>query len=182
MDQPLEALSRDELDPNSDRYHQAGLLVALLLHYPEIGSVRVVGEAAQLTLSFLLRKSPEPSVYEALRNRLTQALRVLARIEGREEGRVVETVLRPHGPLYLLDLHRDLGSTVAEEFPILLDTVNEYLGPILLVEREDGWEEYITGDGSAIADGLQRAKSIQPVREALVGFRHDGRVLVFSSS
>ena len=44
----------DEIDAEVGAYREANLLVALLLRYPEIGSVRFLPSSASITLSFWL--------------------------------------------------------------------------------------------------------------------------------
>ncbi len=181
MGTSVDELSRDEMHPNSDEYHQASLFIALLVHYPEIAKVRTLGESGSLTLSFLLHTRPKPEAFNLFHERLNQSLRVLARLDGQVDAGACETQLRPQGPLLVLDVFRPIVQVTPEEFPLVVQLVREHLGRELLVERDAGWDESLTGAEDAIAEGLRRAKQIEAASEAIVGFRHDGRVLVFSS-
>ena len=89
----------DELNPQSDEYQRAALLVALLLRYPEIGSVRVSAPTADLTLSFLLSDEPEAARLETLKARIRQALGLLSRLEASALKRRCDFALRRQGPI-----------------------------------------------------------------------------------
>jgi len=160
---------------------QAHLLVALLLRYPEIGSVRVLPSASFLNLSFFFRAQPEEADFDRFRSRVVQALGLLSRLEGGTDLRQVFMSLRTQGPLWVLDIRRDLSSLVVEEFAIVLGMVVQAFGNLLVIEKDsDGGEAMIFEDDSDIAQGLSQARTMQHGEE-LIGFRHDGRVLVFSS-
>lgn len=157
-------------------------MVALLLRYPELGSVRVLPSQAVLTLSFWLREAPEPAACAQFERRVRQALRMLSRLEGHGYMREVGLTLRGQGPLHVLEVRRDLESLAAEEFGIILGLVRQAFGGIVVVEGEA-----YAGDGDeydadlTIAHGLDQAKRVRQGEE-LVGFRQDGRVLVFSAA
>lgn len=173
----------DEIDAEVGAYREANLLVALLLRYPEIGSVRVLPSSASITLSFWLHAEPDPALMEEFRRRLAQSLHLLSRSEGGGLRRQVHLDVKRQGTLSLLRVSRDLETLAAEEFAILLGMVRQYFGNLVVVEGDAVWtdadDEYDAD--LSIAYGLDQVRSARQ-GDALIGFRHEGRVLVYSAT
>jgi len=173
----------DQIDAEVGANQEANLLVALLLRYPEIGSVRVLPTSASITLSFWLHAAPDPALVEAFRLRLGQGLRLLCRSEGRGVQRQVHLDLKQYGSLSRLEVSRDLETLAAEEFAILLGMVRQYFGNLVVVEGDAVWTDADHEDevDRSIAHGLDQVRSARQ-GDALIGFRHEGRVLVYSAT
>lgn len=174
----------DELNPQSDEYQRAALLVALLLRYPEIGSVRVSAPTADLTLSFLLSDEPEAARLETLKARIRQALGLLSRLEASALKRRCDFALRRQGPIVRFEVRRDLQTLVAEEFAIVLTLLRQYFDSYLIVEEDSEFDgPYVDPDkdDASISDGIAQVKNMSRGDE-LIGVRYDGRVLVFSAT
>lgn len=173
--------SFEEINCESDDYHRAGLLVALLLHYPELDSVRVHPAEETLTLSFFLREPLEYKAYQEMVDEVDHNLRLLSYIEGRRTPRTIHIRQRKEASLPIIDIHRDIHTLTADEFPVLFDCLKKHLARFLFAEDIVPSAHLLGYDNEvSISQALDSTKMAQP-QAVLVGVRDAERVLVFSS-
>ena len=158
---------------------EVSFLIALLIRYPEIGAVRVLAEEASLRLTFLLNEKPEEEEVEQFRTQASTALSALSRLDS-VQTRQLSVEVVTHRLLSTLDLTRDLATLTAEEFPLLLGIVGEAFGNLLVVDGgRDGEVAPEIVEELSLDNSLKDLKGSIP-KKRLVGFRDDGRVLVFN--
>lgn len=163
---------------HADRH--VNLLVSLLVRYPEISSVHVATANHALELSFLLRGTVEPARIDALARRLQACLDALSALDGRQR-RILSVTGRAYRSLTRLVVSRSLRDLAAEEFPIILETVKEAFGDLVVIdEGESDLQEVV--DEEAGLDATLEALRTKGVRQEMIGIRDEGRVLVFNGA
>lgn len=156
---------------------EIGLLVALLVRYPEISAVRVEPADAAFRLSFTLSAEPDSERLASFEHTLRLGLGALSRLGGWEAARL-EVRIRRHGEISLLDVVRDVDTLSAEEFPVLLGIVKDLFGNLLIMEEAIEEEPVDEDEEFALADSLAGLREWRAER-TWIGFRDEGRVLVF---
>lgn len=165
---------------DKDAERQISLLAALLIRYPDIATVRVIPSDGDLKISFLLHDVVENQSVEEFVGHLDQALAALS-ILGGEKTRRAKVEMKEYDEISTLEVSRDLQDLSADEFPVLLGMVREHFGNRLIVEGETQDSDFIVGEEFSLGHSLDDFRASESVRH-LIGFRDDGRVLVFNQA
>lgn len=163
-----------------DGEREAGLLVALLVKFPEIGALRVSPKESTLRLTFLLDGSAivhQPFNEEDFHQRLTRSLDMLSRLAG-EKRREIEIEFDHYDDLFVMHIIRELETLTYEEFPIILGVLAEYFGDMIIVDQEGHTPPFHEGDDLFLTHTFKHLSAAEA--ETLIGFRDGDRVLVFN--
>ena len=144
------------------------LIAFLLVRYPEIGSVRFDPEQKIFQFCFVLTKAIDESEFRDFSNQLTLSLGSISQLQGREIG-LVEMDFTDYQDLTFLEITRDIDSLTQEEIALIIGVVRQYFEERLLLDQEETVQEE---DEIHLKDSRQEKK--------LIGFREEGRVLVFN--
>ena len=154
--------------------YSTGLLVSILLRYPEVGTISCSQKQQALVLKFLVAKDCE---YEGLKCKLTQALEMFHKIEGRKMKLL--SIERYQRDLDLLVITRDLGSITQNEVNLIVEIIKKELGKQLIIDESSLLEEEIVFQEEVINHMLAAIRS-NGTEKNITALREDGRVLVFN--
>lgn len=156
-----------------------GLLVSLLVRFPEIATLRYDQRRASLRFRFLVTGILAPDEHAALSRILADSLAAFHRLE-RRPMRLCTLTPEPHGDLTLLELVRDVGSLSPEEVTLVIELLNEHLGTRLVVDTQDLLQvEDAALQEELIQESLQQLRTTRAGRN-LIAVREEGRVMVFN--
>ncbi|NLO97817.1 MAG: hypothetical protein GX091_07090 [Peptococcaceae bacterium] len=156
--------------------HGTGLLVSILLRYPEIGTISCCNEQQTLVLKFLISKEYD---FEPLKNKLLLALELFNQFEGRKIS-VCSIEQHKQQEVDLLVITRDLKSITKNEINLIVEFLKSNIGKQLIVEQGNLSEEEILLQEDVINHMLTVIKA-NGTDKSFTALREDGRVLVFNS-
>ena len=167
------AMDVTNVDSNYLNY-STGLLVSILLRYPEVGTISCCQKQQALVLKFLVTKDCK---YEELKDKLTQSLEMFHKIEGRKMQ--LFSIERQEQELDLLVITRDLGSITQNEMNLIVETIKNELEKQLIIDDNNLVEEEIIFQEEMINHMLAAIRS-NGTEKNITAIRDDGRVLVFN--
>jgi hypothetical protein len=156
-------------------------VVALLVRFPEIHSVRSNPADATLTLSFALRTRLDRNAARALGERLGEHVRAFLDLRGEVPAKIALTCDRDRETaVSFVHVTRDAASFAREELELLVallvdafpsSLVRDGAGPVPVDDDPAARDELVEVALDALRDPSQRQR--------LVGFREESRVLVY---
>ena len=167
------AMDVTNVDSNYLNY-STGLLVSILLRYPEVGTISCCQKQQALVIKFLITKDCE---YEGLKNKLTQALEMFHKIEGRKMKLL--SIEKHEQELDLLVITRDLGSLTQNEMNLIVEMIKKDLGKQLIIDEESLVEDEMVFQEEMINHMLAAIRS-NGTEKNITALRDEGRVLVFN--
>ena len=154
-------------------------VVALLVRFPELHSVRSNPADATLTLSFAVRERPDRAKTAALGERVSEHLRAFLDLRGEVPGKIALACDRDAAVTFV-NVTRDAASFAREELELLVAIFADAYGDRLV---RDGASAVPVDDDPAARDELVEvaldALRDPTQRRRLVGFREEQRVLVY---
>ncbi|HEY0393838.1 MAG TPA: hypothetical protein VGD01_05030 [Candidatus Elarobacter sp.] len=154
-------------------------VVALLVRFPELHSVRSNPGDATLTLSFALRERLDRAKTAALGERVSDHVRAFLDLRGDEPAKIAVTCERD-AAVSFVNVTRDAASFSREELELLVAVFADAFGERLV---RDGASAAPVDDDPAARDELVEvaldALRDPTQRRRLVGFREEQRVLVY---
>lgn len=169
----MAALEVTSVDSNYHNYG-TGLLVSILLRYPEVGTISCCQEKQALVLKFLVAKECN---FESLQNKLSQALEMFHKIEGREMK--LCKIEKFEQEMDLLVITRDLLSITQNEMNLIIEIMKDELGEHLITDESNLAEDEIIFQEEVISHMLTVIHS-DGTGKNITAIREDGRVLVFN--
>jgi len=165
---------------NGDNVSESvGLLISILLRYPEVGTIHFDPKRKNIKISFmLLKKIPEP-VLKQFRNKLLSCLETLHFLED-QDTELVEFDYSYCEDITLLDYSRDLKTLKTEEISLTIAMVRESFKEYILSDPDETEiEEDLLFQEELIGKMLESAKYSSPDKK-LIAFREEGRVLIYN--
>lgn len=154
-------------------------VVALLVRFPEIHSVRSNPADATLTLSFAIRKRLDRAQTRSFAERVSEHVRAFLDLRGEEPGRIAVTCDRDVAVSFV-HVTRDAASFAREELELLVALFADSFREALV--RDDAGAPPIDDDPAARDELVEVALDAlrdPSQRQRLVGFREEQRVLVY---
>ncbi len=170
----MTALDVTSIDSNYFNYG-TGLLVSILLRYPEVGTISCSQKQQTLILKFLVAKD---CAFEQLQNKLTQALEMFHKLEGRTMR--LFKIEKHEQELDLIVVTRDLHSITKNEINLIVELMKNNIGKQLIKDEGDLPEEEIVLQEEVINHMLAALRT-NGTDKSFTAVREDGRVLVFNS-
>lgn len=161
-------------------YRNAGLLVSLLVRFPEISTVKYDPRNQVIRCNFMVKGPVAAEVYEALSTRLRESLEVYHSLEGRK----LETfhfTQQGLGELTELQTERDVFTLTPEEVYLTVDLMREAWGDQLVADGAADYpyeEEF--GAQEEYIEQLVADLAANSGRRHLIAFREEGRLVVFN--
>ena len=154
--------------------HSTGLLVSILLRYPEIGTISCSKEAQTITFKFLI--SPNYN-YELLKEKLKQALEIYHSFEGgKMEVCLIEKLEQE---VNLLAITRDIVSLNFNEVNLIVEFLKNELKKDLIIDEIILLKDEVLFQEDVINHLLANIR-INGTENNITAIREDGRVLVFN--
>lgn len=155
------------------------LIAFLLVRYPEIGSVRFDPVQKTLQFSFVLIKSLTQQDYETFQEKLLLSLNAISQMQSRDTGQI-EVTSNEYDGMTFLEIMRDIDTLSQEEIALIVGVVQQFFeGYLLLDPDEAAQEEDVVLQEEMIEHMLEDLKDSRQEKK-LIGFREEGRVLVFN--
>lgn len=154
---------------------QVDLFVSILVRFPQIGTIRYDPETSALRLAFLLKATDQS--FQIFARRVESHLALFHSLR-QEEIAVASLKKSETGELTTLEVIRDLASLSLSELNLIVQLVRDYYGDALVQEGPTMTEEDEL-EQNLLIENLLMSSAWRPL-ERLMGFRENGRVLVFS--
>jgi hypothetical protein len=154
-------------------------VVALLIRFPELHSVRSNPADATLTLSFAVRKRLDRVETRALAERVGEHVRAFLDLRGEAPGKIA-VAWDKDAAVTFVHVTRDAASFAREELELLVAIFADAYGDRLV--RDGAASDPLDDDPAARDEHVEVALDAlrDPTqRQRLVGFREEQRVLVY---
>jgi|HubBroStandDraft_1064217.scaffolds.fasta_scaffold06194_3 hypothetical protein len=165
--------------PAYDSADTVNRVVALLVRFPEIHSIRSNPSDATLTLSFAVRERLDRARVRALREQVVDHVRALHDLRSEDPGRVGVACDRDAAVTFV-HVTREAASFAREELELLVALLADAFGERLV--RDAAGMTPVDDDPAAreelVEVGLDALRD-PARRQRLVGFRDEQRVLVY---
>ncbi|MDI9421160.1 MAG: hypothetical protein QM451_02855 [Bacillota bacterium] len=155
--------------------NQIDLLIAVLVRFPQIGTVHYEPDAKTLRLVFLVKDAQKDFDRFA---RYYQSHLALFHNLRQEHVSAASLKKSGNGELTVIEVIRDLGTISLGELNLIVRLVSDYYGDCVIQEGSDMGEEDQV-EQNYLIEMLLMSTTWRPL-ERLTGFRENGRVLVFS--
>ncbi|MDI7246875.1 MAG: hypothetical protein QME92_05315 [Bacillota bacterium] len=161
--------------------NSVSLLISILVRYPEIATVKFVPEGKVLKFTFMGSRPVSEDVWMAFQDGLRERVQAYAAlVHGMSPTLQVER--RDYAEVSLIEISRDASTLTQEEISLIIEYARAELGSSLITEdlaAEDAFDEDLVFQDEMIENMLEDLKETIQHRN-LIGFREDGRVLVFN--
>ncbi len=156
-----------------------GLLISILLRYPEVATINFNPESQLLKFTFIYSKVLGNGELDSLKQKLMDSIEVYNLLEGKKT-RVVTLNHQVCDNLTLLEVRRDVDTLAQEEITLIVELFHQFLNNDLVTEENEQLvEEDLIAQEEIIEHMLQSIKcSTQD--KCLFAFREEGRVFVFN--
>jgi len=163
----------------SESSDAVGLIIALLVRYPEIATIVSHPTDGTLTLSFAIGERIGRLAERAVADSVGEHVRSLLAMSG-EQPDALEVAAESDRNATFLRITRDLRSFSREELQLLVAVLGERFGEKLHrspAVNEDGYED--DGSSDELVDYAIEALREPESQRSMVGFREEKRVLVY---
>ncbi|MCL6634173.1 MAG: hypothetical protein K6T29_00160 [Peptococcaceae bacterium] len=163
----------------SDVTDSVGLLISILVRYPEVATINYDPENQLLKFTFIYSRVLGNNELGNLKQKLMDSIEAYNYLEGRKT-RVVSLCHQVCESLTLIEVQRDVDTLARGEISLIVDLFHHCLqtNPVT-EENEQLFEEDLLAQEEIIEHMLESVKgSIQ--EKSLFAFREEGRVLVFN--
>lgn len=159
----------------------AGLLVSILIRYPEIGALHYDPALRALKFTFMVKREVDDAELDALRSTVIDSLEAYAVLTNSGPPEVAVGRVE-YGDMTMIEVTRDIRTLNAGDIAILVSLLKERFGDDLASEPADPLaEEEAYVQDEYIEDLLDDMK-ISGIDKSLIGFRDSGRVVVFNKA
>lgn len=155
-----------------------GLLVSLLVRYPEITSINYEPDRKVLRMSFLVEQVLEGEQIIILSAKLRQYLEGHIYLKG-QIPEIIEISNLTLEKCTFLEINRDVDTITREEIGLLIQLLVEEFGGALIVDSRESDQDDQEVQEELIGHMLDHFRILNQ-HNKLFAFREDGRVLVFN--
>jgi hypothetical protein len=156
-----------------------GLLISILVRYPEVGTINYEPQDQVLRFTFMLSQPLAGEAIQQFEKKFRKSLEVYNYLEDRE-ARVINLKYTPYDQLTALEVQRDVTTLSRDEIDLIIALVREEFGSSLVAENNDNiMEEELLLQEELIDRMLESVRGTVPERQ-LIAFREEGRVMVFN--
>jgi hypothetical protein len=153
-----------------------GLLISILVRYPEVCSVRYLQQEHALKFRFMLQLANDE---ELITQKIREALEVFHRFEG-DTMQICEVEQKRQEHLSLLTITRDVGSMSRTEVGLLVDLVKAKWQKQLIFDEAELSDEELLFQDEVIGQILQSFSEVS-LDKGLIAVREEGKVLVYNN-
>jgi len=165
--------------PQDEVSDSIGLLISILVRYPELGTINYDPELQQLRFTFIFSCVLDEEKLVNFKDMVVASIQTYHSLENRTPL-VTEVRFNPCEEFTMLEIIRDVGTMSQEELSMLIELVHCNFKKDLIFEKNDYLlEEDLLIQEELIEHMLENIKLSYPQKN-LIAFREDGRVLVFN--
>ncbi len=162
-----------------DLTDSVGLLISILVRYPEVATINFDPEQQLLKFTFIYSQVLGDNELDSLKEKVMDSVEVYSLLEG-NETRLVAISHQVYDNLTLIEVQRDVGSLAQEEITLIVELFHQHLNNNLVTEENERLiEEDMIAQEEMIEHMLESIKS-STENKSLFAFREEGRVLVFN--
>lgn len=157
-----------------------GLLISILLSYPEVAAVNYNPETKVIKLTFVLKRQLTDVEEKQITANIDKHLSIFTFLNNAQPTQqVVSVQAMAEQGISLFQIVRDVNSLSQEEIALIIGVVRGQCKDMLLLENQSSHIEEDLVKENLIASMLERvAEEEQQTR--VVAFRHEGRVMVYN--
>jgi hypothetical protein len=156
-----------------------GLLISILLRYPEVATINFDPDHHLLKFTFIYLQVLGNNELKTIKEKLLDSIEVYNHLEGKET-RFVSLTHQVCGNLTLLEVQRDVDTLAQEEITLIVELFRQHLNTNLVTEdNEQLIEEDLLAQEEMIDHMLEIIKD-STEDKCLFAFREEGKVLVFN--
>ncbi|MGE5543135.1 MAG: hypothetical protein ACM3WT_08860 [Bacillota bacterium] len=156
-----------------------GLLISVLVRYPELSTVNFDPHKRVLKFTFILTRPLEPQRFEKVRSRFRMSVGAYGDFKNRKPS-LIEMARTDFGDITVLEVQRDVETLTQEEISLVIDIVRDEFGSLLAADRNDNlMEEDLLVQEEIIEEMLQDVRDCRQDKN-IIAFREEGRVVVFN--
>ncbi|WP_366921756.1 hypothetical protein MFMK1_002172 [Metallumcola ferriviriculae] len=158
-----------------------GLLISILVRYPEVGTINFDPKHNVLKFTFILSHRVTEDQIEVFSKEFKECVETFSHI--------ADTVLRDnrlicweHDEVMLIEVYRDVESLSQDEIAMLISLLYKHFLGILVADENDSFFEYdLDYQEELISNILESIEMGTELPEGkLIAFRDDGKVMVFN--
>lgn len=156
-----------------------GLLISILVRYPEVGSINFDPLSHELRLTFILSGNLENNKIQETKQLIVDSVDTYHQLEKiRPQVFVFEWYNNDN--YTIVDVKRDVDTLSRNEISFLMELFDAHFQNILIAENnEELWEEDLQIQEEMIGHMLEGIKNGMPDKK-LIAYREEGKVLVFN--
>lgn len=160
--------------------NSVGLLISILVRYPEIGSIKSVTKDKVLKFNFILTEQLTEKEFTSFKEHLLNSLEVYNLLEGKKTL-ITEIKKIDYEKITILEVERDVDTLNQEEISLIIGLMRDKFGSFLVSDNsaDCALEEELEMQEELIEHMLEDAKASFQEKN-LIGFREEGKVLVFN--
>jgi hypothetical protein len=161
--------------------NSVGLLISILVRYPEVATVKYQPEERTLRFTFMVAGLVSEDEFSTFTGRLKESLLTFAFVTGRRM-RVCLLEKTEYNGFTLVEVYRDVESLSREEISLIASILAEDCGDRMVTEAQEPLlEEDQLFQEELIEHMLDDIRQGQITKD-LIGFRENGRVFVFDKA
>ncbi|WP_418789926.1 hypothetical protein [Phosphitispora sp. TUW77] len=165
--------------PNNEVSDSIGLLISILVRYPELGTINYDPVLQQLRFTFIFSCVLDEEKLVNFKDTVVASIQAYNAFENRVPL-VTDVRFNPCEEFTMLEVIRDVGTLTQEELSMIIELVHHNFKKDLIFEKNDNLlEEDLLIQEELIEHMLENIKISYPEKN-LIAFREDGRVLVFN--
>lgn len=163
----------------NDLTDSVGLLISILVRYPEVATINFDPERHFLKFTFIYSQVLEDNELDFLKEKIKDSIEVYNLLEGKETI-LVSINHQVCDNLTLIEVQRDVDSLAQEEITLIVELFHQHLNTNLVTEENESLiEEEMIAQEEMIEHMLESIKG-STQNKYLFAFREEGRVLVFN--
>lgn len=156
-----------------------GLLISILVRYPEVGSTNYDPETRKLTLTFTIAKLLENKHLHDFKHKFISCLETFHFLENRNPY-IINLEHTEYDKLTMLEVQRDVETITHNEISLIISIMQQdFVNALVTDDNENLLEEELELQEEMIGHMLENIKGTT-IGKKLIAFREEGRVLVFN--
>ena len=155
-----------------------GLLITILLRYPEIAKINYEPEQEIIKMSFLINNDIPQDKLQRFISDLRDSIFTFNFLEQVEPSKIqISTVSNEE--YITIELYRDINTLTVNEINLIVKLFHLHLSNLIIADNNDVFvEDELLYQEAIITDMLENLKTSRPVKK-LLAFRDEGKVRVF---
>lgn len=156
-----------------------GLLISILVRYPEVGSINFDPQSHELRLTFILSGVLEDEEVTGIKQLIIDSVGAYHQLE-KNRPHVFSVEWNNNDNYTILDVKRDVDTLSRNEISFLMELFHtQFQNALIADDSEEVWEEDLQVQEEMIGHMLEGIKNGVSDKK-LIAYREEGKVLVFN--
>lgn len=156
-----------------------GLLISILVRYPEVGSTNYDPKTKKLTLTFTISKLLDEKALNQFKKKFLSSIELFNSFEGRVP-KILVLKSSSYEKFTILEVQRDVETTTHNEISLIISLMQQDFASNLVADDNGNLlEEDLELQEEMIGYALENIKN-STFEKKLIAFREEGKVLVFN--